>query len=159
MSSRNIKFSAMKEVITLLIILCACANPFPDSKQTASDQFNGIKSTKYYQIANQTLTEKNITTTILSKEEMEAQRFIVYGSDTIYLVQSKLLFCLRDSKTDTIYIFLFNISNGFRCYTCTKEWNVISQLEQVGEGIIYPDINRKVALDSCLSCLENIKTE
>ena len=143
----KLKSILMKLVLILLLLMCGCRDPFV-----------GLKSTKYYRIAEESLLKEGIKrTTLLSKEDMDLQKYIVFGKDTIDLVQSKLLFCLMDTKAGYIYVFQFYINYGYKRYTCTKEWDVISQLEQVGEGIIYPDIKRKVALDTCTSCPENPK--
>ena len=129
MTSKNIIFSAMKEVLPLLIMMCACVDPAAD-----------IKSAKYYQIAIESLRKDNITrTALLSNEEMKWQKCIAFGKDTVYLVQSELLFCLLDRKTHDIYVFKFFTNYGFRRYTCNSHWKVLSELEQTGEGILPPN--------------------
>lgn len=121
----------MKRLLALLIFMCACRDPLA-----------GIKSTEYYQIARENLRKEGIErTSLLSKEEMESQKFIVFGKDTVYLKQSKLLFGILDKKTEYIFIFQFYTNKGYRRFTCNSYWKVITEYVQVGDGSLIPKLD------------------
>jgi hypothetical protein len=123
----KIKFT-MKRLSALLILMYACHDPLA-----------GIKSTEYYQIARENLRKEGIErTALLSREEVESHKFIVFGKDTVYLKQSKLLFGILDKKTEYIFIFQFYTNKGYRRFTCTSQWKVITEYVQVGEGCLIP---------------------
>lgn len=123
-SSRISGYAVAIRLLILFLLFASCNDPLAY-----------IKTTEYYQLSLNSLKKEGIENIrMLSKEEMENQKYIVFGTDTFDLHISQQSFGFLDRETKDIYIFKFYPNKAFRRFLCNSDWKVESELEATGDG-------------------------